>query len=178
MLWCSGSRSHVRSRSRLFLLLLALATAVGMPHPVTGQEPPRTGQDAPDSARQVPDSIRRAVERFATAFQEAVRAYDVDAWADLVTEEVVMMVADARMTEGRDAFRELWERTFEGRTGPNPLSVAVQEVLESGDLVAVRADYGPEGRDPVGQYVWVLERGKDGDLLLRWWMFSRRGAGE
>lgn len=151
--------------------------AVGVPHPATGQEPRGTGQDVLESAQEAPDSVRRTVERFAAAFQEAVRAYDVGAWAELVTDDIVMMVANARMTEGREAFRELWERSFEGRTGPNPLRIAVQDVLASGDLVAVRADYGPEGREPVGQYVWVLERDEAGGLLLRWWMLSRRGAG-
>lgn len=80
-------------------------------------------------------------------------------------------------SEGRDAFRELWSRTFEGRTGVNPLEVEVRGSIVEGDLAVVRADYGPEGRDPVGQYVWTLVRSDDDAWRPRWWIFTREAPG-
>lgn len=146
--------------SRAFLAaLLAL-----VPTPSLG---PRsvTAQEAADAT---------TPEAFAEAFVSAVRAWDVERWAGLVTEDVVMMAPSGRVVEGRDAFRELWTRTFEGRTGVNPLKVEVRGSMVEGDLAVVRADYGPEGRDPVGQYVWTLVRSDEGDWRLRWWIFNRK----
>jgi len=68
----------------------------------------------------------------------------------------------------------MWKRTFEGRTGRNPLEVVVRDVLTEGNLAVVRTDYGPEGREPVGQYVWALERDERGAWMLAWWIFNRR----
>jgi len=113
------------------------------------------------------------IERFTQRFQTAVRAYDVVAWTDLVSDDVVMMSPNGRVVQGRDAFRALWARTFEGRSGPNPLQLTVREVRAAGELAMVRADYGPEGAPPVGQYVWLLERGGAEGWSLAWWIFNR-----
>lgn len=125
-------------------------------------------QESPDLAgpTTVPD--------FAAAFVSAVADWDVDAWAELVTDDVVMMAPNGRIIEGRDAFHDLWTRAFEGRTGRNPLEVVVRDIRSEGDLAVVRADYGPENREPVGQYVWMLERDEGGTWALAWWMFNRR----
>lgn len=123
------------------------------------------------AAAQGPDPT--TVPGFRDAFVEAVARWDVDAWAELVTEDVVMMAPDGRVIEGRDAFHELWSRSFEGRSGLNPLHVEIRDFTVSGELAVVRADYGPRGRDPVGQYVWKLVRKEDGEWRLRWWIFNR-----
>jgi len=117
-------------------------------------------------------TIPRAVAAYAEAFQSAVRAYDVDRWAQLVAEDVVMM-SRGRALQGREAFHERWSAAFEGATGPNPLQITLLDVEVGGDLIAVRAAYGPEGVDPVGHYIWLLERGPDEALLLKWWMLDR-----
>ena len=52
--------------------------------------------------------------------------------------------------------------------------VAVKDVRSQGDLAVVRADYGPDGAEPVGQYVWTLERGAQGTWTLSWWIFNRK----
>lgn len=127
---------------------------------------PISGQSAPE----IPD----AIARFTSGFENAVRSYDVEAWAALVSEDIVMMAPSGRTVEGREAFRALWSRTFEGQSGPNPLSIEVQEVRMSGDQAVVRANYGSEAADPVGQYVWVLERADGEEWLLSWWIFNRR----
>lgn len=142
------------------LAAVALALAVG-PRSVIAQ--------APGEPRTVP--------AFVDAFVTAVRAWDADAWAALVTEDVVMMTPGGSVVEGRRAFRDLWTRTFEGRTGANPLHVEVRESVIVGDLAVVRADYGPTGRDPVGQYVWTLVRRPGGPWALDWWIFTREGGG-
>jgi len=133
------------------------------PAPAGAQESP-----AREGPRTVPD--------FTTAFVSAVRDWNVEAWAELVADDVVMMAPNGRIVEGREAFRDLWTRTFEGRTGVNPLKVVLKDVRSEGDLAVVRADYGPEGREPVGQYVWTLERDERGTWSLAWWIFNRRGA--
>lgn len=129
---------------------------------------------APAAAQQ--DPAPEIAESFAESFVSAVRVWDVERWAELVTEDVVMMAPSGRVVEGRDAFRELWSRTFEGRTGVNPLQVEIRGSIVEGDLAVVRADYGPEGRDPVGQYVWTLVRSDEGDWKLEWWIFNRKPA--
>lgn len=149
-----GSGGRALSCAPLLLLLLLA------PRPGLGQASP-----AP-----VPEDVRA----FTSAFLEAVRSYDVDGWADLVSEDVVMMAPNGRVVEGREAFRELWARSFAGQSGLNPLTVLVRDVRASEGLAVVRADYGPEGADPVGQYVWVLIPGPDGGWLLDWWIFNRR----
>jgi len=115
----------------------------------------------------------RTVQEFTDAFVSAVRVWDVDAWSALVSEDVVMMAPNGRKLEGREAFRELWARTFAGQTGRNPLKVVVNDSVVEGDLAVVRADYGPEGADPVGQYVWMLRRDGRGVWVLSWWIFNR-----
>ena len=140
--------------------LLAATLAWGATAPVLGQE-----VDAPAP---VPEEV----VAFATAFQEAVRAYDVDAWTAMVSEDVVMMAPNGRSLEGRGAFHDLWSRTFEGATGTNPLSLRILGSKRDGGLMAVRLAYGPEGADPVGRYVWLLERDPDGALVLAWWIFT------
>lgn len=127
----------------------------------------------PISAQAAPD-IPDAIARFTSRFQDAVRSYDVETWATLVSEDIVMMAPSGRTVEGREAFRALWSRTFEGQSGPNPLRIDVQEVRVSGDQAIVRANYGPEAADPVGQYVWVLEHDDGEEWLLSWWIFNRR----
>ncbi len=114
-----------------------------------------------------------AVQAFSNAFVAAVRAYDVDAWSELVTDDIVMMTPAGDSTEGRAAFEAVWRRTFSGRTGRNPLQVSVRDIAEAGGKIMVRADYGPEGRDPVGIYFWLLARDPAGDLKLEWWAFTR-----
>ena len=114
------------------------------------------------------------VDAFKEAFNSAVRARDVEAWARLVAEDVVMMAPSGRVIEGREAFRELWTRSFAGQTGPNPLQLSMIEVRTAGDLAVARVDYGPEGQEPVGQYVWVLGRDIRGVWSLDWWIFNRR----
>lgn len=143
---------------RWILALAAVGTALATAAPLVAQEGPPL----------------RTVEAYAEAFVSAVARWDVDAWAQLVTEDVVMMAPSGRTVEGREAFHELWTRTFEGRTGVNPLSVNVLEVRSEGDLAVVRAEYGPQGADPVGQYVWTLERDERGGWILAWWIFNRR----
>lgn len=142
--------------STVFVTLLA-AFALLLPRATSGQ-----------------DSPEREIRHFASAFEAAVRAYDVERWVELVSEDVVMMAPGGRLVEGRDDFRELWTRSFEGQTGPNPLSVVVRDVRASGELAVVRADYGPEGAEPVGRYVWVLTRRPGDGWLLDWWIFTRR----
>jgi len=130
---------------------------------------------APASAQAAPD--RTTVAGFTDAFLSAVRSWDVDAWAALVTEDVVMMAPNGRIVEGRDAFHDLWSRSFEGQTGVNPLQITVRGVEAGPELAVVRADYGPEGSDPVGQYVWTLVRDDpSGPWSLRWWIFNRMSA--
>lgn len=124
------------------------------------------------TAAQAPDE--GTVTGFRDAFVGAVRGWDVNAWAELVTDDVVMMAPDGRVIEGRDAFRELWTRSFEGRSGRNPLHVEIREHEILDAVALVRADYGPEGRDPVGQYVWKLVRTDEGRWRLDWWIFTRR----
>lgn len=119
-------------------------------------------------------AIPQAVADYAEAFQGAVRAYDVDRWAQLVADDVVMM-SRGRALHGRDAFHERWSAAFEGASGPNPLQITLLDVEVGGDLFVVRASYGPEGVDPVGHYIWLLERGPDGEVLLKWWMLDRAG---
>lgn len=116
----------------------------------------------------------RTVEEYAAAFQSAVRAYDVDRWVELVAEDVVM-ISRGRSLEGREAFHERWSAAFEGASGPNPLEITLLDVERGGELVAVRATYGPEGSDPVGHYIWLLQRGPGDGLLLKWWMLDRAG---
>jgi len=140
-----------------FATLLALALAVT----------PAAAQEAAEP---------ETPEAFTEAFVSAVRDWDVERWAGLVTEDVVMMAPNGRVVEGRDAFHELWTRTFEGRTGVNPLQVRVRGSMVEGDLAVVRADYGPEGREPVGQYVWTLVRAHDDGWRLRWWIFNRNSG--
>lgn len=123
---------------------------------------------------QAPDPT--SLSGFRDAFVAAVADWNVDAWAELVTEDVVMMAPNGRVVEGRQAFRELWSRTFEGRSGVNPLEVEIQGFTVSGDLAVVRADYGPRDRDPVGQYVWKLIREEGGEWRLAWWIFNRRSG--
>lgn len=153
-------RRHLLPRSLPAGALLAGAVLAGLPAPAESQ------------ASRGPETV----EAFAEAFVTAVRGWDVDAWAELVTENVVMMAPSGRMVEGRSAFRELWERSFQGQTGRNPLQVRVRDVRRGEDMAVVRADYGPEGADPVGQYVWLLERDDRAGWLLAWWIFNRRPA--
>ncbi len=119
-------------------------------------------------------AVPPSIEVFRQAFVSAVQARDVGRWAELFAEEGVMMSSNGTTTVGRTRFRRLWSRTFEGRTGPNPLSVRIDDVVMRGDLALVRASYGPEGAAPVGQYVWVLERLGDAPWTLKWWIFNRR----
>jgi ketosteroid isomerase-like protein len=121
------------------------------------------------------DDEPQTIEQFRVAFVEAVRAMDADRWAALVTDDVVMMAPNGRMVEGRPAFKALWQRSFEGQSGPNPLSVKIDDVLQKDALAIVRAQYGPKGRDPVGQYVWVLVR-EAKEWRLAWWIFNRQQA--
>lgn len=120
------------------------------------------------------DDEQAVVRRFVSDFEDAVRAYDTDRWASLMAEDVVMMSPSGRMLEGRTAFRSFWERAFAGQSGSNPLSITVNDTLISDGLIAVRAHYGPDGQDPVGQYVWMLARQPDGVWQLKWWIFNRR----
>lgn len=142
----------LRPLPALLMFLIACSSSPGDP-------------DAPDGDQ--------AVAEFARAVETAVRAWDVDAWTSLVAEDVVMMAPNGRIVEGRDAFRALWERTFEGQTGSNPLQLTLRETRIEGDIAVVRAEYGPEGAAPVGHYVWLLERGEDGQWLKSWWIFTR-----
>lgn len=141
------------------LLLVAVAATLAAPTPeASAQSPPETP----------------TVEAFTEAWVIAVRAWDVDAWSELVTDDVVMMASHGRTYEGRQAFHDLWTRAFKGRSGPNPLKVTVVEERAHDDVVIVRADYGPiESSEPVGQYVWVLERKDAGSWRLDWWIFNR-----
>lgn len=149
------------SRPRAIVLAtLVLGATLGASADATGQA--RSGAET--------------VEAFTEAFVGAVRAYDVDTWAELVAEDVVMMTPTGRVAEGRSAFHDVWSRAFEGRSGPNPLEVSVRESRVLGDVAAVRADYGPEEGGPVGQYVWLLERDDEGAWRLAWWIFTR-GSG-
>lgn len=147
------ARLRQASYATTWIMLLAVG-----PTTVRAQEPA------------VPEDIRRYTE----SFEEAVRAYDVDAWTELVADDVVMMAPNGRMLEGKTAFHDLWSRSFEGQTGANPLRVSLHEVRVADDLAVVRAGYGPEGADAVGQYVWILERPRaDQPWVLAWWIFNR-----
>lgn len=128
---------------------------------------------AVDSVSAQEGSVPPDIEDFAHRFESAVRAFDVGAWAALVDDDVIMMAPNGRTVEGREAFRALWERSFAGQTGTNPLRITLTGARVSEDLAVVRADYGPEGDAPVGQYVWVLERSAPG-WTLTWWIFNRR----
>jgi len=132
----------------------------------------------PTTARAQDATVPEDIRRYTESFEEAVRAYDVDAWTELVADDVVMMAPNGRMVEGRTAFHDLWSRTFAGQTGPNPLRVILHEARVADDLAVVRAGYGPEGADAVGQYVWILERaGADQPWVLAWWIFNRVAQG-
>lgn len=131
---------------------------------------------APSSAQDDTSEVPASVTEFRDAFVEAVRSWDVDGWSELFAEDGVMMAPSGRTVEGRRAFRELWARSFEGQTGRNPLDVTVLEARVSGELAVVRADYGPDGADPVGQYVWVLEREGESPWRLAWWIFNRAAS--
>ncbi|NIP57375.1 MAG: DUF4440 domain-containing protein [Gemmatimonadetes bacterium] len=130
----------------------------------------------PADAGAQPRTGPTTVEAFADAFASVVRARDVDAWTELVTEDVVMMPPGGRVVEGRRAFHDLWSRSFEGRSGPNPLRVTLRDARVLGEVAVVRADYGPEEAGPVGQYVWLLERDARDVWRLAWWIFTRRSA--
>lgn len=147
---------------RVSTILFMACIAAGLPlvgH-AKGAGPPASG------------TVPGDVTAFTTAFEDAVRNYDVNAWARLVAEDVVMMAPNGRVVEGRQAFRSLWSRSFDGASGPNPLSLSIRGIRESGDLVALRLDYGPENAEPVGRYVWILQRSRDQGLLLEWWIFT------
>lgn len=115
------------------------------------------------------------VEAFQNAFVDAVRRYDVDAWAALLLEDAVMMTPLGQTIEGREAFRAYWAEAWQGRRGTsrNPLSLNREDVMLEGDLAVVRLAYGPGGSDPVGDYTWVLRRTDEG-YRLAWWIFTRR----
>jgi len=117
-----------------------------------------------------------SIQQFRDAFVATVRDRDVNSWAELLAESGVMMTPSGQTTEGRAAFREYWNRAFQGATGPNPLEVTIQDARIGADLAVVRADYGPAGREPVGQYVWVLERENSEPWMLVWWMYNRRSS--
>lgn len=138
---------------------------------------PLAAREAPARAAAQSPPGPTTVEAFAHAFVSAVRARDVDRWTELVADDVVMMAPGGRVVDGRRAFHDLWSRSFQGRSGPNPLRVDLLEIRKSEPLAAVRADYGPEGAGPVGQYVWVLERDEAGAWQLAWWIFTRRSDG-
>lgn len=150
-----------RATARRALPLVAAILLCFEPHDLQAQE-----------TASVPPSI----EAFREAFVSAVQAWDVDRWSQLFAENGVMMAPSGRMLEGREAFHRLWTNTFEGRTGRNPLSVQIDDVRIQDDLAVVRATYGPEGGDSVGQYVWVLRRSSSSTgspWILDWWIFNR-----
>lgn len=144
---------------RIRELTLLIAAMVMTGHSAAGAE---RSDDHGDVARVI-----------AKNFQAAVRAYDTDKWASMMAEDVVMMAPGGRLLQGRRTFRDFWARAFEGRSGPNPLAIRIDDVRASGDLIAIRAHYGPEGEDPVGQYVWLVSRGDNDEWRIDWWMFSR-----
>lgn len=118
----------------------------------------------------------QAIDDFEAAFERAVRNWDVDAWSSLLGEEPVMMTPFGQTIEGREAFRAYWEKAWGGRvgSGPNQLSLERRGARVEGDLAVVRLAYGPEGGDPVGDYVWTLSRDDDGAWRLVWWIFTRQ----
>lgn len=160
----------------LTAMLLIGSAALGA-HQVDSDRPGHAALSGPSAhaSHQTPDL--RTIDGYVSAWVAAVRTYDVDRWAALVDRDVVMMAPNGRVIEGRDAFHELWARSFEGQSGTNPLHVEVIETRVGDDSAVLRADYGPIGADPVGQYVWVLERDADGLWSMAWWIFNRRPAG-
>jgi len=149
-------------RSRYAPLLVALLGGISQ-HGL-GSEPPKGYEDI--------------AQQMATQIQRAVRRYDTDRWSELMAEDVVMMTPGGTLLQGRDAFHNFWTRAFEGRTGPNPLEIRIDEVRASRHLIMVRARYGPEGNEAVGQYVWLLSRARDDEWRVSWWIFNRRAAPE
>lgn len=118
---------------------------------------------------------RSTIEGVQQAFQAAVQAWDLDGWAALFTDDTVMLTPFAQTIVGRDAFRRYWAKAWEGRqgSGRNPLSLTRKGILEGDDLAVVRLDYGPEGGNAVGQYVWTLVRERGGQWRIAWWVFTR-----
>jgi uncharacterized protein (TIGR02246 family) len=80
-----------------------------------------------------------AIRAQTTVFEEAIRAWDLDAAAATLSENVVVMVPNQNSITGRQAWVE-WAEAF-GITEMTRYAITIDEVEVQGDLGFVRSRY-------------------------------------
>lgn len=139
-------------RRKLILALVPLAVLL-----------PQDSARAQDSS----DDIG-SVDRFRASYLESVRQFDATGQARHFTADAVMYRPGQPPLESREEIRTFWTNRWNGETGINPLVLYPRETIRAGDIVVERGAFGPEGTDPVGDFVWVLEREGVGEWKIRW----------
>jgi len=85
------------------------------------------------TATMTPEQVRSAINEGNRRFMDAIARGDVDAVADLYTEDARVLPADALMAEGKGGARAFWDGAIQ-QLGLRRAELETMEVEASGDL--------------------------------------------